>query len=592
MLLDWPYTRFDYSSYGDDNTPVYTYDPFNNPVTPYEISYDENNDHIVQTIFNPDGSAVYRFIDPATGDVVDVHVDKDGNITKSETSNIYDDDSDVELPPPDAESNIYDDDWVFDGDGDIFEDPFISPLIIDMDNDGVELTALSDSQTHFDLDGNGFAQRTGWVTGDDAFLAFDRNGDGKINDIHELFGNATIDGFTELSQLDTNSDGVMDANDAMFASLTLWQDRDGDGVTDDGELMSLADAGIVSIDLNAQELDEMNNGHDVSHRSSVTMTDGTQKQIDDIWFDNDRSDTQRVGSEGDVVADDVPYLRGLGQIADLQYAAAQDAGLHEQITSLIDDINNLSMTEVLQRFEEIVFRWAGVEDVPTDSRGPAIDGQHLAVLEAFKDQGYDQRSYYGSTPGPIAGVALENYYQSTLQTLAVRFLIQVPEVQAQQDAALAGDNPFAALSLLSPGFDTENNTLAVSETGLTLVVQLLASSASVEDVATLVHMLSHDVGKTPEQQAAFTSAVEQALTSAGVSEADAQTILDKLTFGNNTFINGTDQNDTLQGDADNNVLAGGRGNDTYIWGRGQGNDVTDKEGLNSDQDNIFELMAA
>jgi hypothetical protein len=34
---------------------------------------------------------------------------------------------------------------------------------------------------------------------------------------------------------------VIDANDAVFADLIVWQDLDGDGFSDAGEMMSLSD---------------------------------------------------------------------------------------------------------------------------------------------------------------------------------------------------------------------------------------------------------------------------------------------------------------------------------------------------------------
>ena len=52
-----------------------------------------------------------------------------------------------------------------------------------MDGDGIELVALSDSQAMFDLDNDNFAQHMGWVAADDALLAIDRNGNGRIDDI-------------------------------------------------------------------------------------------------------------------------------------------------------------------------------------------------------------------------------------------------------------------------------------------------------------------------------------------------------------------------------------------------------------------------
>ena len=169
-----------------------------------------------------------------------------------------------------------------------FINPPISPLVLDMDGDGIELVALSDSQAMFDLDNDNFAQHTGWVAPDDALLAIDRNGNGRIDDIDEVFGNGTVDGFTELAALDSNDDGTIDASDTRFGDLLLWRDANGNGRSEADELQSLADGGVRSIDLNATESDTTLAGHRISHTSSFTRTDGTTETIVDAWFENDR----------------------------------------------------------------------------------------------------------------------------------------------------------------------------------------------------------------------------------------------------------------------------------------------------------------
>ena len=61
---------------------------------------------------------------------------------------------------------------------------------------------------------------------------------------------ANQSGFKALALYDTNRDGRIDAFDDVFKNLKLWQDRNGDGRTDEGELLSLSDVGIKSINLN------------------------------------------------------------------------------------------------------------------------------------------------------------------------------------------------------------------------------------------------------------------------------------------------------------------------------------------------------
>ena len=106
------------------------------------------------------------------------------------------------------------------------------------------------------MNGDGGSDDTGWIGKGDGFLVIDRNSDGLINDVSELsFGaenpNAASD-LEALAALDNNGDKVIDAKDARFGELKIWVDADLDGVTDAGELKTLAELGIKSIGLAAQ----------------------------------------------------------------------------------------------------------------------------------------------------------------------------------------------------------------------------------------------------------------------------------------------------------------------------------------------------
>ena len=52
---------------------------------------------------------------------------------------------------------------------------------------------------------SGFAERVGWVRPEDGLLAIDRNGNGRIDDINELFGSPVENGFTILARDDAKS---------------------------------------------------------------------------------------------------------------------------------------------------------------------------------------------------------------------------------------------------------------------------------------------------------------------------------------------------------------------------------------------------
>jgi hypothetical protein len=170
-----------------------------------------------------------------------------------------------------------------------------SPIVLDLDNNGVALSTAA-AGVRFDLLGTGAAVKTGWLTGGDAFLAMDRNGNGTIDGGAELFGEQVgvwHDGFAALAELDRpelggNADGVIDAKDAWFGRLVVWTDANRDGASTPDELRSLASVGVTSLSLGYEKSDALDAaGNALRLRGSFTreLADGTctASEMTDVW---------------------------------------------------------------------------------------------------------------------------------------------------------------------------------------------------------------------------------------------------------------------------------------------------------------------
>jgi hypothetical protein len=166
-----------------------------------------------------------------------------------------------------------------------------TPIVLALESSSPATTAVGYGPL-FKLYPASKAAKTGWIAPGTALLVRDLNQDSTINDGSELFGDSTLlksgataqDGYQALRDLDDNYDNKLDASDKAFAELMLWQDFDLDGQSDPGELTSLADHQIVSLDLHAQTSDRIDHGNAIRLISSYTLADGSSREMADVWF--------------------------------------------------------------------------------------------------------------------------------------------------------------------------------------------------------------------------------------------------------------------------------------------------------------------
>jgi subtilisin-like proprotein convertase family protein len=203
----------------------------------------------------------------------------------------------------------------------------IDPLVIDLTGNGIATTNWLNNSVYFDttvdpttLDPylpDGKLYHTSWVAPGTGILALDLNGDGKIDDITELFSNyfqggwaqsddipvggvgpgATFaNGFSALASL-TNYSFRLPEN-AVFSPATsaidpktgkrywsevvVWQDINQNGLADPGELKTLDQLGIASIGLNDTTPGETVNGGTIQSSSTFTTGNGVVGELADV----------------------------------------------------------------------------------------------------------------------------------------------------------------------------------------------------------------------------------------------------------------------------------------------------------------------
>lgn len=467
----------------------------------------------------------------------------------------------------------------------------VDPLLVDLDGDGIETTAFENG-VFFDHANDGFAESSSWVGKDDGILVYDKNNNGMIDNGSELFGDNFIkadgskasSGFDALSDFDSNNDGVINAQDTNFNDIKVLKG--------DGTLLTLEQAGIASINLSKQNTNTVDeNGNTQLTQGTFITTDGQTNAIGDYVFQTDNLNsiaTEYVDVPENIAS--LPDIAGSGTVYSLHQAMARDTS--GELKELLDDFIAEGNSELKKELiPEIIYKWAGADEIAEGSRGNEIDAKLLYSLEKFLGQNFVGVE---NTPNPNREAAnllkgafsqLSTYIyaqlesQTTLKTLFdlvsygedsayEKNIFKLDAVQEHIDTIIATD-PTTGKLLLSDfaqtftalGFADESNYSQFcehfSELGTEYKV-LLETAGKIlrygSDNADLIQ-------GTSEQEAVFGGAGNDTIYTRQGND---------IVYGGsgNDYIDTCEDDDLVFGEDGNDTILAGLGNDTVYGGAG------------------------
>ncbi|EJU75835.1 calcium-binding protein [Neisseria meningitidis] len=500
------------------------------------------------------------------------------------------------------------------------------PLALDLDGDGIETVATKGfAGALFDHRNQGIRTATGWVSADDGLLVRDLNGNGIIDNGAELFGDNTKladgsfakHGYAALAELDSNGDNIINAADAAFQTLRVWQDLNQDGISQTNELRTLEELGIQSLDLAYKDVNKnLGNGNTLAQQGSYTKTDGTTAKMGDLLLAADNLHS-RFKDKVELTAEQAKAanLAGIGRLRDLREAAA----LSGDLANMLKAYSAAETKEAqLALLDNLIHKWAETDSnwgkkspmrlstdwTQTANEGIALTPSQVAQLKknALVSLSDKAKAAIDAARDRIAVLdAYTGQDSSTLYYMSEEDALNIVKVTNDTYHHLA-KNIYQNLlfqTRLQPylnqiSFEMENDTFTLDFSGLVQAFNHVKETNPQKAFVDLAEMLAYgELRSWYEGRRLMADYVEEAKKAgkfedyqkvlgqetvallAKTSGTQADDILQNVGFGHNKNVSlyGNDGNDTLIGGAGNDYLEGGSGSDTYVFGEGFGQDT-------------------
>ena len=516
------------------------------------------------------------------------------------------------------------------------------PIALDLDGDGIETVAANGfAGSLFDHDNDGIRTAGGWVSADDGLLVWDKNGNGRIDNGAELFGDNTAlsngsraeHGYAALAQHDLNQDGIIDSRDAVFKQLRVWRDLNQDGISQEGELFTLEETGIASLNLAYQNTRrDLGNGSSTAQVGSYTKADGTSGEMADLLLDADHLHS-RYADSVELTAEQLQAanLQGIGRLRDLREAAALSS---ELAAALAAYSAGKTRQEQLAALDALIGAWAKTD--PQAGRQTRI-----GLADAVSSDGTGTGTGIALTPSQAAAlkngsVVLSAELQAQLDALSDK--IKILDAFTGTDSSVLGygtvqqaeaivktvNETHAALAqriyqgllfqtrlrpyLEKIGFELKDGSLKLDFAPLQAAFEQAFTENPEKAFVDLAEFNAYGSQYTqswPDARTLLLDFVRKGASSnqlSGWLQALDNTAVDILGIqaggaGNDSlygksgtdilfggagddYLHGNDGDDILEGGAGDDYLVGGDGNDTYVFGRNFGKDTINNHNRN------------
>jgi len=453
-----------------------------------------------------------------------------------------------------------------------------SPLVLDLNGNGVELNHINSQGVFFDIDNDQYAEKVGWVDASDGMLAMDRNGNGFIDDITELYGDDVMPAFKKLAMHDSNGNGKIDQGDDDYVNLLVWQDLNQNGISEDGELKALdhIDINIKEISLSETPEATYQDENFISGRATYTKFNNSTYDIVDAHFLNDNINTWYKGAESQVFGSEVeinleaillPLSRGYGSMASLHIAMTNNPELKAIMKDMVAlDASNLNqMSDLMESF---LYEWAGVTNNDPDARttgnGSNIDARKVDFMEQFTGVEWKQLGV-SNLVGSKASIGVKKVWGEVVSVMTARILVQ---------GTLKDIFPNAV-------YDFKTDLLTLGSTMADIITEAQTYISTTPEAA---HKFWLNIGNIlinhKDELAVTISDISDALDTAYGSPLFIDTKTITLADGDiYSYIDGSDElleTSTFVGTSGDDLITGSNNND-YIFGEG-GNDTVEALG--------------